>query len=57
MNEIILKHPEYLKEPEIFKDVLDRVVAIDEHRQRKNALSEPCVVISPAGMLVGGNAV
>ena len=57
VNEIILKHPEYLKEPEIFKDVLDRVVAIDEHRQRKNALSEPCVVISPAGMLVGGNAV
>ena len=57
VNEIILKHPEYLKEPEIFKDVLDKVVAIDEHRQRKNALSEPCVVISPAGMLVGGNAV
>ena len=57
VNEIILKHPEYLKEPEIFKDVLDRVVAIDEHRQRKNALSEPCVVISPAGMLGGGNAV
>ena len=57
VNEIILKHPEYLKEPEIFKDVLDRVVAIDEHSQRKKALSEPCVVISPAGMLVGGNAV
>ena len=57
VNEIILKHPEYLKEPEIFKNVLDKVVAIDEHRQRKKALSEPCVVISPAGMLVGGNAV
>ena len=57
VNEIIMRHPEYLKEPEIFKDVLDKVVAIHEHGQRKKALSEPCVVISPAGMLVGGNAV
>ena len=57
VNEIILKHPEYLKEPEIFKGVLDKVVSINEHSQRKKALSEPCVVISPAGMLVGGNAV
>ena len=57
VNEIILKHPEYLKEPEIFKDVLDKVVAIHEHGERKKALSDPCVVISPAGMLVGGNAV
>ena len=56
VNEIILKYPEYLKEPEIFKSVLDKVVAIDKHSQRKKALSEPCVVISPAGMLVGGNA-
>jgi len=57
VNEIILKHPEYLKEPEIFKSVLDKVVSINEHSQRKKALSDPCVVISPAGMLVGGNAV
>jgi putative mRNA 3-end processing factor len=57
VNEIILKHPEYLKEPEIFKSVIDKVVAINEHSQRKKALSDPCVVISPAGMLVGGNAV
>ena len=57
VNEIILKYPEYLKEPEIFRSVLDKVVAIDKHSQRKKALSEPCVVISPAGMLVGGNAV
>tara|TARA_Y100000590_G_scaffold331415_1_gene376571 strand:- start:865 stop:2133 length:1269 start_codon:yes stop_codon:yes gene_type:complete len=57
VNEILLKYPEFLKDPEIFKDVLDRVVAINDHKERKNALKEPCVVISPAGMLVGGNAV
>ena len=57
VNEIILRHPEYLREPEIFKDVVRQVVAINDHKERKRALSEPCVVISPAGMLVGGNAV
>ena len=57
VNEILLKYPEYLKDPEIFKDVIDRVVAVNDHKERKRALKEPCVVISPAGMLVGGNAV
>ena len=57
VNEVLLKYPEYLRNPEIFKDVIDRVVAINDHNERKRALAEPCVVISPAGMLVGGNAV
>ena len=57
VNEVLLKYPEYLRNPEIFKDVIDRVVAINDHKERKRALTEPCVVISPAGMLVGGNAV
>ena len=30
---------------------------VRNHGDRKKALSQPCVVISPAGMLVGGNAV
>ena len=57
VNEVLLRYPEYLRNPEIFKDVIDRVVAINDHKERKLALAEPCVVISPAGMLVGGNAV
>ena len=57
VNEVLLRYPEYLRNPEIFKDVIDRVVAISDHKERKRALAEPCVVISPAGMLVGGNAV
>ena len=57
VNEVLLKYPEYLRNPEIFKDVIDRVVAVRDHNERKRALNEPCVVISPAGMLVGGNAV
>ena len=57
VNEVLLRYPEYLRNPEIFKDVIDKVVAVRDHNERKNALIEPCVVISPAGMLVGGNAV
>ena len=30
---------------------------LENMRERKRAMGEPCVVISPAGMLVGGNAV
>ena len=57
VNEILLRYPEYLKNPEIFEDVMDKIVAVNDHKERKRALIEPCVVISPAGMLVGGNAV
>ena len=57
VNEVLLRYPEYLRNPEIFKNVIDRVVAVRDHNERKKALKEPCVVISPAGMLVGGNAV
>ena len=57
VNEVLLRYPEYLRNPEIFKNVMDRVVAVRDHNERKKALKEPCVVISPAGMLVGGNAV
>jgi len=57
VNEVLLRYPEYLRNPEIFKNVIDKVVAVRDHNERKKALKEPCVVISPAGMLVGGNAV
>ena len=57
VNEVLLRYPEYLRNPEIFRDVINKVVAVRDHNERKNAIKEPCVVISPAGMLVGGNAV
>lgn len=57
VNEIMFRHPEYLRDPKIFSDAINRATAIREHTERKRAMDEPCVVISPAGMLVGGNAV
>ncbi len=57
VNDIIFQHPQYLRDPKVFADAINNSVAIRQDRERKNALEEPCVVISPAGMLVGGNAV
>lgn len=57
VNEIMFRYPEYLRDPKVFADAINHSVAIRNERERKNALTEPCVVISPAGMLVGGNAV
>lgn len=66
VNDIIFKHPNYLRDPKVFESAIKDAVAIKEHSQRKRAMrdgkshdgyAEPCVVISPAGMLVGGNAV
>ena len=57
VNEIMFRHPEYLRDQKVFADAINNAVAIREHSERKRAMEEPCVVISPAGMLVGGNAV
>ena len=57
VNEIMFKNPDYLRDPKIFAEAIKNSTAIREHAERKRAMGEPCVVISPAGMLVGGNAV
>jgi putative mRNA 3-end processing factor len=57
VNEIMFRHPEYLRDPKVFSEAIKSSTAIREHSERKRAMGEPCVVISPAGMLVGGNAV
>ena len=57
VNEIMFRHPEFLRDPKVFSDAINKSVSIKTHDERKKALEEPCVVISPAGMLVGGNAV
>ena len=57
VNDIMLRYPQYLKDINIFSDVVNHAFLVRSHTDRKKALSQPCVVISPAGMLVGGNAV
>jgi putative mRNA 3-end processing factor len=57
VNDIMFRYPEYLKDVNIFSDAINDAFLVRNHGDRKRAISEPCVVISPAGMLVGGNAV
>ncbi|TLX94116.1 MAG: MBL fold metallo-hydrolase [Thaumarchaeota archaeon] len=57
VNEIMLRYPDYLRDPKVFADSVHQAIWIKGEKERKGALSEPSVVISPAGMLVGGSAV
>lgn len=57
VNEIMFRHPDYLRDPKVFADAINDSIAIRNHLERKKSIEEPCVIISPAGMLVGGNAV
>lgn len=57
VNSIMFKHPDYLRDPEVFADAINGALEVREHKERKRAMEQPCAVISPAGMLVGGNAV
>ena len=57
VNDIMFRYPEYLKNINIFSDAINDAFLVRDHSDRKRAITKPCVVISPAGMLVGGNAI
>lgn len=57
VNSILLRYPHFHRNPDTFRDAVRYATAVYRHEERKKMIKEPCVVISPAGMLVGGNAV
>lgn len=57
VNEIMLKYPEFLKDSELFINAVENLEWVREWKRRKKVVREPCVIISPAGMLVGGSAI
>ncbi|MFQ5941696.1 MAG: MBL fold metallo-hydrolase [Nitrososphaerales archaeon] len=57
VNRIMSKHPDFLRDPELFSDAIRETEWVSGWKDRRNAVKEPCVVISPAGMLVGGAGV
>ena len=57
VNEIMLKYPEYIRDPKVFQKYIEEVEWIKDWKRRKRMIKEPCVIISPAGMLVGGSAI
>ena len=56
-NEIMLKHPSFLRNPDMFRQAIGDVEWIRGWNRRKKIIREPGVIISPAGMLVGGTAI
>ena len=55
-NEIMLKNPSFLKNPEVFRKIISEIEWVQGWRRRKQLVNEPGIIISPAGMLVGGTA-
>lgn len=56
-NQILLENREYVKDADYLSKALSRVEYVRDHGTRKRVVNEPSVIISPAGMLVGGAAV
>ncbi|MBI2183489.1 MAG: MBL fold metallo-hydrolase [Thaumarchaeota archaeon] len=56
-NEILFRHQEYLKEPALFRKTVESLELISSWNERKRLADTPCVIIAPAGMLVGGQAI
>ncbi len=51
---ILLKYPDYLKNPFFLKKALDKVEWIRNDRMRAKALKQPSVIVTTSGMLTGG---
>lgn len=56
-NEILMRYPDSLRDPKVFKEALRAANWIRGWRDRRLATKKPGVIVSPAGMLKGGNAV
>jgi putative mRNA 3-end processing factor len=56
-NQIMGRHPAFLKDPELFRRAIGEAEWIQGWSRRRKVVTEPCAIISPAGMLVGGSAV
>lgn len=56
-NEIMLRYPMFINNVELFSNALKNAEWIRGWGDRKRTLNSPCVIISPAGMLVGGASI
>jgi len=57
VNEILIRNQEYLKDPAFFRRTLEHTQRVTGWNQRRNFIKRPGVIISPAGMLVGGASI
>ena len=54
VNEVLVRHPEYLQSPQSFQRAVGRTNIIRDNRDRNKAVQNGGIIISPAGMLKGG---
>lgn len=54
VNEILVRHPEYLQSPQSFTRAVGRTIVVQDNRDRKRAAENGGIIVSPAGMLKGG---
>jgi len=54
VTQILFDFPEWLSNPSLLEKAAEEVVWINTQRQREEALKNPCVIVTPAGMLQGG---
>ncbi len=55
-TDICLRYPEYIKDPKKLHDAMHDAIVVKKPNQRQKAAKGGAIVISPAGMLNGGNA-
>lgn len=53
-SRIIMNYKEFLRDPKMFVNAMHSVEWVEGWRDRRSALRDPAVIISPAGMLKGG---
>jgi putative mRNA 3-end processing factor len=53
-SRVIMNNKEFLRDPKLFTDAIHSVDWVEGWRDRRRALRNPGVIISPAGMLKGG---
>ncbi|MEM1557273.1 MAG: MBL fold metallo-hydrolase [Thermoproteota archaeon] len=54
VTQILFDFPEWLSNPNLLEEAAKEVIWINTQRQREEALKNPGVIVTPAGMLQGG---
>jgi putative mRNA 3-end processing factor len=56
-NEILFRYQESLRDAELFRKAMENLQVVSSWSERKRLVKTPSVIISPAGMLMGGASV
>ncbi|QQG49118.1 MAG: MBL fold metallo-hydrolase [archaeon] len=57
VNGILLRYQEYLKDPTALRRTMETIEEVTSWTQRRRLTKKPGVIVSPAGMLVGGSSI